>query len=156
MLRLIIIPIIAGFIATAGITTVLWLIDKTGWTKADMVRALGSLFTKRLDNAFRVGLIFHFMAGIIISGVYIHVLSIIQPPGVAGVTFVGGVIGFVHGFIFSFVMVIVAEQHPVEEFKEADFEVAIAHIFGHVVYGLLIGLIFGILRSLGVDVSPGI
>lgn len=156
MLRLILIPIFAGFIGTLGITTVLWLINKTGWTNADMVRAIGSLFTKSLQNALRIGLAVHFSAGIIISAVYLHILSILSPEKLVTLIFVGGVIGFVHGFIFSFGLVIFAEHHPVEQFQEADFEVAIAHILGHIVYGMLIGLIFGALRMIGVDVSPGI
>lgn len=156
MLRLILIPIVAGFIATGGITLVLWAINKSGWTNADMIRAIGSLFTKSLNNALRIGLVVHFTAGIIISAVYLHILSILNPENLVSLIFIGGIIGFVHGFVFSFGMVILAEHHPVEQFQEADFEVAVAHILGHVVYGLLMGLIFGILRAIGVDVSPGI
>ncbi len=155
-LRLLVIPIIAGFIATAGITGVLWLIDKTGWTKADMVRALGSLFTKSYENSLKVGLVIHFMAGIIISAVYLHILSILSLTSLVSAVFVGGIIGFVHGFAFSFVMVIIAEQHPVPEFQQADFHVAVAHILGHIVYGMIIGAIFALLAMAGVDVSPGI
>ncbi len=40
MQRLILMPIIAGLIATTGITAVLWAINKTGWTNSDKVRAL--------------------------------------------------------------------------------------------------------------------
>jgi hypothetical protein len=156
MLRLVIIPIIAGIVATGGITAVLWIINKTGWTKADMVRAVGSLFTKKIENALKAGLVMHFLAGIIISGIYLHILSILNLQNAAGIIFVGGIMGFIHGFIFSFVMVIYAEHHPVKEFQEADFEVAIAHVLGHIVYGLLIGAMFAILRAMGVDVSPGI
>lgn len=155
-MRLILIPIFAGFIATGGITLVLWLIDKSGWTNADMVRAIGSLFTKSYENALRVGLIIHFTMGIIISAVYLHFLALLNLPSLTSVVFVGGIIGFVHGFVFSFGLVIMAENHPVEKFKEADFEVAVAHILGHIVYGLLIGAIFGLLRMWGVDLTPGI
>ncbi len=155
-MRLILIPIIAGFLATAGITAVLWLINRTGWTNADMVRAVGSLFTRSRKYATRVGFAIHFTAGIIISGVYLHVLSLLSLPNIWALIFVGSVIGFVHGFVFSFIMVIFAEHHPVEIFQEADFEVAIAHVFGHIVYGMIIGLIFGILQANGIDMSPGI
>jgi hypothetical protein len=46
--------------------------------------------------------------------------------------------------------------HPLEEFQKADYQVAIAHIIGHSVYGMLMGLVFGLLRLMGFDVSPGI
>jgi len=39
---------------------------------------------------------------------------------------------------------ILAEHHPVEKFQNAGFQVAIAHFFSHIVYGLLIGLVTGI------------
>lgn len=156
MLRLVVIPIIAGVVATGGITAVLWIINKTGWTNADMVRAVGSLFTKKIENAFKAGLIMHFIAGTIISGIYLHILSILNLGSFAGIIFVGGIMGFIHGFIFSFVMVIYSEHHPVESFQEADFEVAVAHVLGHIVYGMLIGVVFSVLAAMGVDVSPGI
>ncbi len=155
-LRYIYLPIIAGFIATIGITSVLWLIDKAGWTKADMVRAVGSMFTKSYENALKVGLIIHFVAGIVISAVYLHILSILQLTDIVSTTFVGGVIGFVHGFAFSFVMVIVAEQHPIKEFQGADFHVAVAHVLGHITYGLIIGALFGLFAMAGIDLSPAI
>ena len=39
MLRLVLMPIVSGFVATAGITAVLWAINRSGWTNPDMVRA---------------------------------------------------------------------------------------------------------------------
>jgi hypothetical protein len=44
----------------------------------------------------------------------------------------------------SFILVIaVAEHHPLPEFREAGFTVAVAHVVGHVVYGALVGLVLG-------------
>lgn len=160
MLRLVIIPIIAGFVATLGITGTLWFINRMRLTNADMVRAVGSLFTRSSENATMVGLAIHFLAGIIISVVYLHLLSLLNAGGVVtgitSLTFFGGLLGFVHGFIFSFIMVIVAEHHPVDLYQKADFLVAVAHVIGHIVYGLLLGLMFGILKWQGFDMSPGI
>lgn len=156
MLRLIIMPIVAGFVATWGITLVLWAINKSGWTNADMIRAVGSFFTKSYQNALQVGLILHFFAGMVIAGVYLHILSIINPPGMLSLMVIGGLIGFGHGFIVSYAIVKFAHLHPIEQFQKADYQVAIAHIIGHAVYGILMGLIFGLLRLMGFDVSPGI
>ncbi len=156
MLRLILMPIVAGFIATAGITAVLVAINKSGWTNADMVRAVGSFFTKSYENALQVGLIMHFLAGMVIAAVYLHILSILNPLSMLALIIIGGVIGFGHGFIVSYGIVKFAYLHPLEEFKKADYQVAIAHIIGHTVYGMLMGLIFGLLRLMGFDVSPGI
>lgn len=155
MLRLIIMPIIAGFIATIGITAVLWVIDKSGWTNADMVRAIGSFFTKSYDNALRIGLLIHFVSGMAIAAIYLHILSISGSPDLESVILMGGVIGLGQGFIVGYGIVKFADIHPVAAFQNADYQVAIAHIVGHVVYGLLIGLLFGIFRLMGYDVSPG-
>ncbi len=155
MLRLILMPIVAGFIATIGITSVLWAIDKSGWTKADMVRAIGSFFTKSLDNALRIGLLIHFVGGIVFAAVYLHILSILGPQDMVSEILMGGVLGLGQGFIVSYGIIKFADIHPVAAFQEADYQVALAHIVGHVVYGMLIGLLFGVFRIMGYDVSPG-
>jgi hypothetical protein len=55
-------------------------------------------------------------------------------------------IGIFHGVVFSFLLVIlVAEHHPLEQFREAGSEVAIAHLAGHIIYGLILGTLVGIL-----------
>lgn len=148
-------PIVAGFIATLGITSVLWGITKSGWTNADMIRAVGSFFTKSYENAFRVGLLIHFFNGIVFAALYLHVLSILSLTNIGAEIMMGGVIGFGQGFLVSWGIVRFADKHPVEQFQEADFQVALAHLIGHVVYGLLIGTLFGLMRMSGFDVSPG-
>lgn len=154
MLKYIYVPIIAGFIGTTGITVFLWTIDKSGWATADMVRAVGSLFTKKYENARQTGLVVHFTAGIIISAIYLHFLSMLSLPGFISLVFIGGVIGFVHGFVFSFVMVIMSEHHPVEKFRQMDFQVVLAHVFGHIIYGGLIGATFAALKFMGLNLTP--
>jgi hypothetical protein len=53
-------------------------------------------------------------------------------------------------------MVIISEHHPVEKFRQTDFQVALAHIFGHVIYGGLIGVTFAGLKLMGVNLTPPI
>src|SRR5262245_22694239 len=156
MARLILMPIFAGFIATAGITLVLWAIDKTGWSNAGMVRAIGSFFTKSYERSLGVGLVIHFVNGMIIAAVYLHTLSVLRLSNLVSEIFIGGLIGFCQGLIVSWAIVRFADVHPVKEFQSADFQVAIAHTIGHVVYGMLIGAAFGTMRLLGFDVTPGI
>ena len=67
----------------------------------------------------------------------------------------GGVLGFGQGFLMSWGIVRFADMHPVEQFQQADYQVAIAHIIGHVIYGLIIGTMFGLMRISGFDMSPG-
>ena len=156
MLRLILIPLFAGLIATTGITAVLWTINKSGWTNADMVRAIGSFFTKSRENALGIGLVIHFVSGTIFAAVYLHALSLLGLSNLGFEIFFGGLFGFAQGLVVGWCIVRFADVHPVEHFQNADFQVAAAHTVGHIVYGMLIGVAFGTMRLLGLDVSPGI
>ncbi len=140
--------ILAGLIATTGMTLVLWAITRSGWTNADMVRALGSAVTGKYENSARVGLIIHYSAGIPIALLYALAIHLIHTESFFYVLLAGTAFGFVHGFAFGFVLVELSEHHPVEQFKEADFQVAVAHLIGHVVYGFLVGLILGLSKVL--------
>ncbi len=156
MPRLVLMPIVAGFIATTGITAVLWAINKTGWTNADMVRAVGSLVTRSYTNALGVGLLIHFVNGMIIAAVYLHTFSILQLPNLQSEVFIGGLIGFGQGLIVGWSIIRFADRHPLPQFQQADVQVAAAHVIGHIVYGVLMGAAFGTMRMMGFDVSPGI
>ncbi len=156
MLRLVLMPIVSGFIATAGITAVLWAINKTGWTNADMVRAVGGLITRSYTNALGVGLVVHFVNGMIIAALYLHIFSILQLPNLPSEAFFGGLIGFGQGLFVAWAIIRFADRHPVPQFQQADFQVAAAHVIGHIVYGVLMGTAFGTMRMMGFDVSPGI
>ena len=134
----------AGLIATTGMTLLLWLIDKTGKVNANMVRALGSAITRSLETSLWPGIIIQLISGIVFAYLYILALNVLQLQEVVSLVIAGGVIGFAHGFAFSFIMVILAEHHPVERFQSAGFQVAIIHFFAHIIYGVLVGLVFGL------------
>ena len=134
----------AGLVATTGMTILLWTITKSGWTNADMVRALGCFFVQSKSKAKWVGLIFHMAAGIPIAMLYTIAFYVLGITNMAQFIIAGAFMGFAHGFAFSFVMLSIAEHHPVEEFQNADFQVALAHLLGHIVYGLLVGLMVGL------------
>lgn len=72
-------------------------------------------------------------------------ISIFVPASVEGAIGIGAMIGLFHRVAFAFLLVImVAEHHPLEQYQDAGFEVAIAHLVGHVVYGILVGLVVGV------------
>lgn len=138
--------IVSGIIATGGMTVLLTLITKLGVANADMVRAVGSLFTKSLKNAVPVGLIIHFISGIIFALLYTLLIVSFQVQGFLSILKAGALIGFIHGAVVCFLLVAaVSENHPVKEFREAGFSVAVAHWFIHIVYGLLVGIMIGLI-----------
>lgn len=133
----------AGVISTFIMVIFLELVTRTKLANADMVRAIGSIITKDYDKAFFPGLIIQFSFGIVFSFIYFGILSYFTSVININGIMMGGLMGLFHGIVVGFVGVItVAEHHPLTKFKQAGFTVAIAHLFGHVVYGLSIGIIF--------------
>jgi len=137
--------IIAGIVATAGMSIVLWGITRTGIAPAPMIRAIGSMLTGSYDNSFTPGLVLHFIVGILIAFVYALLISLFSPASIVAYIGEGALIGVFHGVAFGFILVIaVAEHHPLEQFREAGPQVAIGHFVGHLVYGILVGTVLGI------------
>ncbi|MGE5861268.1 MAG: hypothetical protein ACM34J_11980 [Ignavibacteria bacterium] len=138
---------VSGLIGTAGMEFVLRRITKSGWANADMVRALGSLITRSIDNAYSVGIVIHFVSGIFFAFLYCLAIAAFNVHDVLLTTASGVLIGFIHGGVVGFLLVTaVAEHHPLPQFKKAEFSVGVAHWIGHVVYGFLVGLVYGLMR----------
>lgn len=145
VLEFLLFTIVAGVVGTGGMTSVMYLINKMGITNARMVIAIGSIITKTRENAIRVGLVVHFTAGIFFAILYTVFFSVYGIDHLLKFVGVGFGFGFIHGFVMSFILVIaVAEHHPLEEFRDAGFAVAVAHVLGHMVYGTLVGLVIGL------------
>jgi len=137
--------LVAGLLGGIAMELVLWLIGRGGWAKADMIVALGSMFTKSRDSAWRVGAILHIVAAIGFAMAYtllLHSLGFTHMPFAAAV---GAGVGFLHGLIVSLGLVwVIAEQHPLKEFNEAGMAIGLSHIVGHVVYGAVVGFVVGV------------
>ena len=135
----------AGLLGGIAMEGVLWLIGRGGWAKADMIVALGSMFTKSRATAWRVGAMLHIISAIGFAMGYtllMHSLGFTRMPFSAAL---GAGVGFLHGLIVSLGLVwVVAEQHPLKEFNEAGLAIGLSHIVGHVVYGAVVGLVVGI------------
>ena len=71
---------VGGIVATAVMSSTLYFITWRGFANADMIRALGSLVTKKEENALLPGVLIHFTSGVIFSFVYVifckHILDI--------------------------------------------------------------------------------
>lgn len=138
--------IVAGIVGTIGMTIFLSLVTKTGIAHADMVRAIGSLLTKSLNNAFNIGILVHTGWGILFGIIYVFILVNFNLTGFLLIVSIGMVIGFIHGFAVSLLLVVaVAEHHPLEQFRNPGFAVAVAHFIAHLFYGTLVGFIAAIM-----------
>lgn len=145
LLSFLVTALVAGLLGGLAMEGVLWIIGREGWAKADMIVALGSMFTRSRATAWRVGAVLHVVAAIGFAVAYtllMHALGCTKMPWSAAL---GMGVGFLHGLIVSLGLVwVVAEQHPLEEFNEAGMAIGLSHIVGHVVYGAVIGLVVGV------------
>ena len=135
----------AGFIATGLMCLLLEFITKKRLANADMIRAIGSLYTGSYNNALIPGLIIQFGSGILFAFAYFMVMNFFFTPTLLSGILGGLIIGLFHGIAVGFALVItVAEHHPVAKFRKAGFTVATSHIAGHVIFGLAVGAIYGL------------
>jgi len=135
----------AGFIATGLMCLLLEFITKTRLANADMIRAIGSLYTGSYHNALIPGLIIQFGSGTLFAFAYFMVMNFFFTPTLLSGILGGLIIGLFHGIAVGFALVItVAEHHPVAKFRKAGLTVASSHIAGHVIFGLAIGVIYGL------------
>lgn len=137
----VLIAVCIGIVATIVMTGLLVGITRSGLAEADMVRAIGSLLLRREAGALKVGMVAHLAVGVICALVYVAVWSLFDFSGFAEFAMVGAMVGFGHGLVVSLILVIVvAENHPLERFRTAGVGVALSHLVAHVVFGVVVGL----------------
>ena len=146
LLKYLFTSLVAGVLGGLAMELTMWLISRAGLAKGDMILALGSLITKSRDNAYRIGLYIHVTAAMGFALVYTLLLVTLGYTHLPLSLMVGLGVGVLHGIVVSLMLVwVVADQHPLEEFKEADLLVGLSHFVGHVAYGAVVGLIVGLL-----------
>jgi len=138
--------IVAGLLGGLAMELAMWLISRLGLVRGDMVLALGSLLTKSRENAYRVGLFVHVTAAVSFGLAYTLLLLTLGYTHLPTSLMLGLGLGVLHGLLVSLMLVwVVADHHPLEEFKEADLLVGLSHFAGHVAYGAVVGLAVGLL-----------
>ena len=137
--------LVAGILAGLAMELAMWLIGRAGHVKGDMILALGSLLSKTRDNAYRVGLVIHVTAAVGFALVYTLLMVTLGYTHMPMSLMLGLGVGVMHGLLVSLMLVwVVADHHPLEEFKEADLLVGLSHFAGHVAYGGVVGLVVGL------------
>jgi hypothetical protein len=147
----------AGLIGAACMALFMTALTRRRIVNADMIRAIGSLFTGSNDAALPVGGFVHAVSGIVFAMIYGTILSFFSVHGFWYATAMSGVIGLIHGFVVFFLLInMVAEHHPLPEFREVGVGVATAHLVGHIIYGLVVGMIIGGINLTSVLAPPSV
>lgn len=137
--------LLAGLLGGAAMQLAMWLITRGGWAKGDMILALGSLLTKSRENAVWTGRVLHATSAVGFAFVYALAMLFAGFTALPQSLMLGLGLGFGHGMVVSLVLVwVVAEQHPLEEFREADLAIGLSHLVGHLAYGAFVGLVVGL------------
>ncbi|HEY0946482.1 MAG TPA: hypothetical protein VGD81_14490 [Opitutaceae bacterium] len=133
---------LAGLLGALAMTVVMRLMSRRDPRRGDMVVAVGSLLTKTRDNARLVGVILHGISAIAFGMLYTVIMIALNMTEWPGAFFMGVGFGTFHGIVVSLSLVwVVADQHPLEEYRNAGPAVFLEHFAGHVVYGAVVGLV---------------
>jgi hypothetical protein len=86
----------------------------------------------------------HGISGVGFAMVYTVAMMALNLTKFPTAVYAGIGFGVFHGMVVGLMLCwIVADHHPLEEFKEAGLAVAVSHLAGHVAYGLLVGIVIG-------------
>lgn len=136
---------LAGFCGALAMTVVMRTISRTRIGEGDMIVAVGSLLTRSRENAKLVGVIMHGISAVAFGQIYTALLI-----GLGANTWPGGLVaglglGVFHGIVVSLTLVwIVADHHPLPEFRQAGPAVFLEHFAGHAAYGATVGLVIAL------------
>ena len=132
--------LLIGVAATLAMTGVIAVLHGSTLNTADMIRALGSIFTQNQNFTFTAGMLAHTIMGCLSAFLYVAVWSTFDFTGVYQLMAVGAVIGLAQGLFISFLLIVmVAEHHKLARFRNMGFGVAVAFLVAHIVYGAVVG-----------------
>ena len=139
---------VSGLIAAILMNLAMRRISATYSEEFDMTVSLGSFFTGRLENARKAGIIIHVFAGALFGGIYYAAFYFMGLTKAPASIFVGLGFGFIHGLCMSYVLMLYAsERHPIEKYRNATFSTGVIHLIGHMIFGVIVGVLGGTLAA---------
>lgn len=132
--------VFAGIVGTTVMTLIVQSFYYLGWSKLNLLKALGSFISHSERNSLLPGLLLHYSFGIFFSLFYGALLLFAPTSSVQTSIMLTSFAGFLHGLVVGIVFTImIAEHHPLAKFKVTGFGDVFAHIIGHVAYGFSVG-----------------
>lgn len=137
---------LAGVIGALGMTVILSLFGRVGWTRANLVVALGHLFgIRRNRQAILVGGLLHCLAGIVFALFYTTIFLLFGLEAGVAILFAGLGLGWFHGIVVSLIFVVsTVIYNPEGELRKVQFAGGPAYLVAHMVFGFLVGLVIAV------------
>ena len=140
---------LGGLIGALVMNVFMLVVSRWFSERVDMTKAVGSLLTGNLEKARATGTLVHCVSGFVFGVVYLILFDLTQLTDISHLILLGAGIGFVHGLVVSYgLMFVVSERHPIEQYRTATIETGLLHLIGHVLFGLTVGLVAGLVFSL--------
>jgi hypothetical protein len=163
--------VLAGLAGGLVMTVMMTMMQKAGKTRMDMALIEGSMFTGDRGKAKAIGLMMHLvvMSALVIGSIYGLLFAWLDVDS-GNAWWVGAVIGVVHGLIAGMAMAMLPAMHPrmhagattaPADVSGSPVELEPPGLFAknygaatppglvmaHVVYGLIVGLVYALLVS---------
>lgn len=140
--------IVAGLVATAVFTMILYIAPLMGMPKMDVPQIIGSMVLPQGGSAFAVGMAAHFMMGIIFVAIYALVWNVFDN----NVTWWSGLIfGAVHAMVAAVGMNMMLSMHKEVKagrlgnpMKTGGAKGMVGVLMAHLVFGLVVALVYGV------------
>jgi uncharacterized membrane protein YagU involved in acid resistance len=134
--------IIAGLVATAVMTLLMYTAPRMGMPKMDIIGMLGSMFSDNKSTATVIGLVVHFVMGVIFAIVYAYLWSV----GVGSASLLWGLIfGLAHGVIAIVTMPMMMRVHPRPPAMKGGPKTMVGQLMGHAAFGLVVAMTYAAL-----------
>lgn len=159
--------LVGGAAGVVAMSMLMQMAVAMGMTRMQLPVILGSMITRDEDSAKRIGMMWHFVNGLIFGLIYAGVWKAFDITGhsVGTGLWVGALFGAVHGIAFAMVMPMMSAMHPraggtlaaatpAGEVRLPSFGVGgknfgsmtpMGVLAAHVVYGLVWGAVFVLL-----------
>jgi len=125
--------------ATAAMTMLMYLAPRMGLPKMDIPGMLGSMFTSNKGTATGLGMVLHFMMGVIFALIYALVWSL----GIGSPTWIWGLIfGALHAVGVIVVMPVIVRLHPRSPEVGSGPRAAVGILMAHLLFGLVVALVY--------------
>ena len=124
---------------TIAMTILMYLAPLMGMPKLDIIAMLGTMFTSNNTVSTIIGVMAHFMMGVVFAFIYVLLWSF----GIGSPTWMWGLIfGAVHGLMVYLIMPMINRMHthPVE--MEGGTKLAVGKLMVHMLYGLVVALVY--------------